>query len=103
MGREVIDFNADAHSATNTGQAIVAIDIAAFGDVTEFKRRVDGLARELRASKRMPGVERIWLPGEQSNARRLENKRLGIPLPPQLVQSLDQVADELGIPKLVLP
>lgn len=100
MGRDVVDFNADAASATNTGQAIVAIDIAAFGDVAEFKRRVDRLVRELRASTRMPGVDRIWMPGEQSHARRAENARRGIPLPPQLAQNLDQVAAELGIPPL---
>ena len=47
-------------------QAIVAIDIAAFGDVEAFKARVDTLVRDLRGSRRMPGVERIWLPGEQS-------------------------------------
>src|SRR5450432_2907561 len=32
MGKDVIDFNQDVSSATNTGQAIVAIDPAAFGD-----------------------------------------------------------------------
>jgi L-2-hydroxycarboxylate dehydrogenase (NAD+) len=100
MGRDVVDFNADAQSATNTGQAILAIDIAAFGDVADFKRRIDVLARDLRASARMPGVDRIWMPGEQSHARRVENSRLGIPLPPQLAQNLDQVAAELGIARL---
>src|ERR1700704_6317964 len=37
MGKDVIDFNQDAESATNTGQAIVAIDPSAFGDIGEFK------------------------------------------------------------------
>ena len=41
MGHDVIDFNHDDTSVTNTGQAIVAIDIAAFGDVAVFKDRVD--------------------------------------------------------------
>jgi L-2-hydroxycarboxylate dehydrogenase (NAD+) len=100
MGRDVVDFNADAQSATNTGQAMVAIDIAAFGDVADFKRRIDVLARDLRASARLPGVDRIWMPGEQSHARRVENTRLGIPLPAQLAQNLDQVAAELGIARL---
>src|SRR6185295_12287412 len=53
MGKDVIDFNADDRSVTNTGQAILAIDIAAFGDSEDFKHRVDVLARDLRASKRM--------------------------------------------------
>src|SRR5690349_19124358 len=63
MGKDVIDFNHDDTSTTNTGQAVVAIDLSAFGDVADFKARVDRLVRDLRSSERMPGVERIWLPG----------------------------------------
>ncbi len=100
MGSEVIDFNKDQSSTTNTGQAIMAIDLSAFGDVGEFKARVDRLVRELRASERMPGVERIWLPGEQSHERRAANERDGIPIGPALLQQLDGFADEMGIARL---
>src|SRR6266849_7665225 len=92
MGKDVIDFNHDQTTPTNTGQAIVAIDIAAFGDVQVFKRSVDTLVRDLRGSRRMPGVERIWLPGEQSKAKRMAYARDGIPLAPALLRSLDQLA-----------
>src|SRR5438874_2125457 len=60
MGKDVVDFNHDDASATNTGQAIVAIDVAAFGDLQAFKDRVDNLIDELRTSRRMPNVDRIW-------------------------------------------
>jgi L-2-hydroxycarboxylate dehydrogenase (NAD+) len=97
MGSETIDFNADDVTVTNTGQAIVAIDPDAFGDIDEFKARVDKLIRELRASERMPGVDRIWLPGEQSHAKRIANEREGIALPRALMQQLDAFARDLGI------
>ncbi len=100
MGKDVIDHNADESSATNTGQAIVAIDISAFDDVGEFKRRVDTVARDLRNSTRMKGHDRIWLPGEQSRAKHLERSRLGVPLPPQLTKTLDALAERLGIERL---
>ena len=100
MGKDVIDFNHDDTSATNTGQAIVAIDIAAFGDVEAFKERVDALIDDLRGSRRMPNVDRIWLPGEQSNAKRIEYARDGIPIAASLRQNLDRLADELGIERL---
>jgi len=100
MGSEVIDFNHDDSSVTNTGQAIVAIDLSAFGDVAAFKARVDKLVREMRASERLPGVDRIWLPGEQSHARRADYLRDGIPLAPALLAQLDKVAGELGLPAL---
>jgi len=100
MGSQVIDFNHDDTSVTNTGQAIVAIDLSAFGDVAAFKARVDQLVRELRNSERMPGVERIWLPGEQSHERRDENAREGIALPEALLAQLDKVAQDLGMATL---
>jgi len=100
MGRGVIDFNADAASATNTGQAIVAIDPAAFGDVAEFKAAVDKLIRDLRGSERMPGVEHIFMPGEQSHAKSVAQRREGIAIAPQLVHNLDRLAEQLDIPAL---
>jgi LDH2 family malate/lactate/ureidoglycolate dehydrogenase len=100
MGKDVVDFNGDSSTATNTGQAIVAIDPAAFGDVTQFKQRVDEVVRDLRASRRMPGVERIWIPGEQSHLKRAASARDGITLAPALRKALDDVADDLGIARL---
>ena len=100
MGSEVIDFNHDDTSTTNTGQAIMAIDLSAFGDVAGFKARVDKLVRELRASERMPDVERIWLPGEQSHGKRETNQRDGIPIGATLLQQLDRFAGEMGIARL---
>ena len=100
MGKDTIDFNHDQSSATNTGQAIVAIDIAAFGDPAQFRASVDKLVRDLRASERMPGVERIWMPGEQSHARARAQREHGIALAPALVQALDRLAEDLEIPPL---
>ncbi len=100
MGRDVIDFNADFSSVGNTGQAILAIDIAAFGDPDTFKRRVDALIRELRNSERMPGVERIWLPGEQAHEKRNAHTRDGIGLPAALVATLAHLAGELKVAPL---
>ncbi len=100
MGKAVIDFNKDQVTTTNTGQAIMAIDLSAWGDVDAFKARVDTLVRELRASERMPGVDRIWLPGEQSQAKRESNLQGGITLPPALVAQLHAYAQDANIPLL---
>ena len=100
MGRAVLDFNHDFETTTNTGQAIAMIDLAAFGDVAAFKQRVDTVVRDLRASERMPHVDRIWLPGEQSHAKRLAYTRDGIPVGPALRRALDAVAAEIGIAPL---
>src|SRR6266550_5949814 len=68
FGLDVIDFNKDDTTPTNTGQVIVALDIAHFSSVQTFKRNVDEVIRDMRNSRRMPGVERIRVPGEQSHA-----------------------------------
>jgi L-2-hydroxycarboxylate dehydrogenase (NAD+) len=100
MGKDVIDFNRDDDSVTNTGQAICAINVAAFGEVGTFKAAVDTLARDIRGSQRMPGVERIAMPGERSEETRIARSRDGIPIAPALKRGLDQLAQELGMAKL---
>jgi LDH2 family malate/lactate/ureidoglycolate dehydrogenase len=100
MGRQVIDFNKDFSTTTNTGQAIAIIDPSAFGDIHEFKQNVDTLVRELRGSERMPGVDRIWLPGEQSHEKRLRNEAHGIVLAPSLMKQLNDLAAQLNIKPL---
>jgi L-2-hydroxycarboxylate dehydrogenase (NAD+) len=100
MGKDVIDFNHDDDSVTNTGQAIAAINVAAFGDVATFKAAIDAIVRDLHNSERIPGVERITLPGERSEETRIARSRDGIPVAPALMRALDQLADELGIAKL---
>jgi LDH2 family malate/lactate/ureidoglycolate dehydrogenase len=70
MGKDVIDFNADIASTTNTGQAILAIDISAFATPRHSNqcRRADTDLRQRRApARRRP----IWMPGEQSATKRV--------------------------------
>ncbi len=100
MGRSTVDFNKDHSTPTNTGQAIMAISVEAFGDVSAFKRNVDEVVRTMRGARRLPGVERIWLPGEQSYQKRQDRSKNGIPMPPALRKSLDALAEELGIDRI---
>jgi len=97
IGRDIFDFNKELGRATNTGQSIVALSIDAFMPAVDFKRSVDTMVRTLRDSPRLPGVERIWLPGEQSHEKRLDRMQNGIPLPPSMKKSLDELAKDLGI------
>jgi LDH2 family malate/lactate/ureidoglycolate dehydrogenase len=100
LGREVIDFVKETGKATNTGQAIAALSIDAFMPAADFKRAVDQVIRDIRGSRRLPGVERIWLPGEQSHAKWLERRAHGVPVAKGLRESLDAVARDLGIAPL---
>jgi LDH2 family malate/lactate/ureidoglycolate dehydrogenase len=97
VGRDVTDFNKDQTTPTNTGQLIVALRIDRFSPVDEFKRNVDTVIRDIRNSKKMPGVERIRVPGEQSYAAWLERSATGIPIYNALFKDLDRLASDLGI------
>ncbi|MBK6470290.1 MAG: Ldh family oxidoreductase [Betaproteobacteria bacterium] len=101
MGRQVVDFNKDHVSKTNTGQAILVIDLKAFGDPAAFKSQVDTLVRDIRHSERLEGVKRIWLPGEQSHQRRLQYGAEGIPISAGVIADLAALSVELGLPPLV--
>jgi L-2-hydroxycarboxylate dehydrogenase (NAD+) len=95
--REVIDLVKETSKATNTGQAIMALSIEAFMPPAEFKKAVDAFIRDIRRSQRLPGVDRIWLPGEQSHAKSLDRRARGVPMPKALRENLDAVARELKI------
>ncbi len=97
IGRDVVDFVKEAGKPTNTGQAIAALSIEAFLPPVDFKRAVDRLVRDIRNSPRLPGVERIWLPGEQSHAKLLDRRVHGVPVPKALRESLDSVARDLNV------
>ena len=100
FGREVIDFVKEPGKATNTGHAIVALSVEAFGPAAVFKRQVDAAVRAMRNAQRLPGVERIWLPGEQSHRKRQDRTKNGIPMPKPLRDSLASAARDLGIAPL---
>jgi LDH2 family malate/lactate/ureidoglycolate dehydrogenase len=100
FGREVVDFVKEPGKSTNTGHAMVALSVEAFAPAAEFKRHVDAAVRTMRGAERLPGVARIWLPGEQSHRKRQERLALGVPMPKALRDSLDAAARELSIEPL---
>jgi LDH2 family malate/lactate/ureidoglycolate dehydrogenase len=100
LGRDVVDFVKETGKATNTGHAVAAIAVETFMPAQTFKRSVDAVIRDIRNSRRLPGVERIFLPGEQSHAKYLERSRSGVPMPKPLRENLDALARELNVAPL---
>jgi LDH2 family malate/lactate/ureidoglycolate dehydrogenase len=100
FGRDVVDFVKEQGKATNTGHVIVAVSVEAFAPAGAFKRQVDAAIRTMRGAQRLPGVERIWLPGEQSHLKRQDRAKNGIPMPKALRDSLEMAARDLRIAPL---
>ena len=100
FGRDVVDFNADDASETNTGHFMVAIEIARFTPLATFTAEVDRHMQDLRQTRRLPGVDVIRLPGERRRQCREERERDGVPLADVLVVQLDKLAGDLKVAKL---
>jgi LDH2 family malate/lactate/ureidoglycolate dehydrogenase len=100
FGRDVVDFNADATSETNTGHFIVALDIARFVPMAAFTTEVDRHLNDLRNSPRLPGVDAIRLPGDRRAQCRAERTRDGVPMASALADQLDRLAEQLRLEPL---
>ena len=100
FGRDVVDFNADDDSETNTGHFLIVVDIARFLPLETFTAEVDRHVRDLRASKRLPGTDTIRLPGDRRAECRAERLRDGVPIAAPLLAQLDRLAADLKIKPL---
>ena len=99
FGEDVVDFTTETTKPTNTGQFVAAISVEAFAEVETFKTTVDRIFRSIRASEALPGQE-IRIPGEKREATLQKRRADGIPLHPNLVRALSEIASELEIENL---
>ena len=79
------------------GHFFLAIDVAAFQDLAEFRKRVDEAIRQLRASRRAEGVERLYSPGELEAETAQCYRREGIPLNAETLEGIRQAAADTGV------
>ena len=62
------------------GHFFIAVDIEQFIELQQFKKLTGDILRELRGSKKMPGEEKIYTPGEKEYYHFLERKENGTPV-----------------------
>jgi LDH2 family malate/lactate/ureidoglycolate dehydrogenase len=103
FGKDVVNFTKETATPTNTGQFVAAISVEAFADVTAFKETVDGIFASFRASEHFPDGDPVRIPGQNRGAIRRERQEYGIPLHPNLVKALAEIAAELEISELTAP
>jgi LDH2 family malate/lactate/ureidoglycolate dehydrogenase len=82
----------------DVGHFFCLLDIDAFMDVPEFKRRIDATIDRIKACRKRPGVEEILVPGERSARTRATNLANGITLDAATVAELRQLCEQYGIP-----
>ncbi len=100
FGKDVVNFTKETTTPTNTGQFVVALSIEAFGDLQTFKDTADQIFSSFRNSTPFPGHGPVRIPGQDRGSVRQEREDNGIPLHPNLVKTLADIAAELNISEL---
>lgn len=80
------------------GHFFFVVDPDAFCGRETFRKIAGDICRELRASNRAPGYERIFTAGEKEYLAWLDRKDRGVPVGEAVQRELVQVRDELGLP-----
>ncbi len=80
------------------GHFFIVINVEEFIDVKQFKKIAGTICRELRASKKAPGEERIFTAGEKEWLAWQYRKAHGIPVPPSLQKDMLTLRDWYKLP-----
>jgi LDH2 family malate/lactate/ureidoglycolate dehydrogenase len=96
FGSRLGDMTAGAKPGRD-GHFCMALNLASFGDPARMKAEVDDAIRELRASRRAAGVERIYLPGEPEAECERAYRQGGVPLNAETLAGVAACARELGV------
>lgn len=73
------------------------IDPEAFMGLDTFRHIAGDISRELRASEKAPGQERIYTAGEKEYLAWLDRKDKGIPVNDAVMEEMVEIRDELGL------
>ena len=102
MGVDVEGMGDDVYQSTpvNNGHFMIVVDPARFGDPADFRRRVDGVERTMRAAETLPGFDKVRVPGDGRAAKIADYEANGVPVHAALLKNLAALAEDLGIPPL---
>lgn len=85
------------------GHFFIAIDTEAFMGLEAFKKTAGDIMRELRASTKAPGQEKIFTAGEKEWDVWCQRKDSGVPINEAVQKELSKVRDTLKLTKYVFP
>jgi LDH2 family malate/lactate/ureidoglycolate dehydrogenase len=79
------------------GHFFIVIDINAFTEPDDFKKTTGDILRELRASKKMPGQNRIFTAGEKEYYTWMDRKDKGVPFNEALLNEFGGLCKTYGL------
>ncbi|QET04332.1 Ldh family oxidoreductase [Cupriavidus pauculus] len=87
----------------NKGHSFCAIRLDFLIDPDEFKRNMDMQIEYLKSSRRAPGVEEIFVPGEMEARHYRRQMRDGIDMPSEVIEEIIVLGERLGVRMPELP
>lgn len=87
----------EAPKPANVGHFFMAVDVAKFMPLSEFKERMEKLRGTLKGAPLHPEFERIWIHGEKSYYTSLKRREEGIPIHKRVMEDMRNIAVELGV------
>jgi LDH2 family malate/lactate/ureidoglycolate dehydrogenase len=87
----------DGPKAGRDGHFFLAINIATFEEVEDFKQRVDKIVKEVHGSRRADGVDRVLVPGELEASFERAYATDGIPLAATTINDIADQAEGLRV------
>lgn len=95
IGPAVAHTDGNGSKPYGCSHLFIAIDPSRFG-ITGLDKRVAEFAARIRESRRAPGVERIYAPGDRERARRAEHGDECL-LAPELLARLKECGERVGV------
>lgn len=99
IASQVRPLYGNAAQPYNCAHAFIAIDAARLNGGRGIAEQVDALGDAIRSSRKAPGVERLYAPGDLERSRREQSQGL-CALQDDLVDKLNTVAKQYGIEPL---
>lgn len=87
----------DTRRPTGVGCSMFVLNVAKLMPLDEFEDRLEDLVSMVVSSRRAPGVENIYLPGQKGSETAAVRAETGVPLPDKLADRLRELAVELGL------
>ena len=95
-GAEVKPLFGDRAEAYNSAHFFMAIDVEHFRPLLDFKKETSAAAQRIRQAKKVPGIERLYCPGEIEWQRKQDNQGK-ITIPPGVVTSIKKLVEKLKL------
>lgn len=88
---------AAGQTSWSTGHFMGAIKVGGFREPALAHAQMKEIFGIIRSAKKTPGRDRIYIPGELEMTAEEENRRLGIPITPPVLEQLSRLNENMGL------